>query len=284
MTINSPIGIFDSGLGGLTVAKRILEALPQESIAYVADQIHVPYGERSPEEIRSFALGITDFLIGRGAKLVIMACNMSSATALDSARRLFPETPIIGVIEAGARAALGTGAGTIGVLATTGTVGTRAYTRAMSETEVHEQACPRFVPIVEKGMCESRDAHSAALEYVTPLMEARCRTIILGCTHYPYLTLAIRKATGPDIALIDPAEETAREAANILHDSGMLNPPHAEPVHAYFTTGAPDQFADLGSGFLGTPIASVSQITWGLELRASEWQEKTVERTINSAR
>jgi glutamate racemase len=266
------------------VAKRILELLPRESIAYVADQIHVPYGERSPEEIRSFALGISDFLIGKGAKLVIMACNMSSATALDAARELHPDTPIIGVIEAGTRAALRASAGPIGVLATTGTVSTRAYTRALAEMQVFEQACPRFVPIVEQGMCESRDAESAAREYVTPLLRSGCRAIILGCTHFPYLARAIRKAAGSEIAIIDPAEETAREAANILLDSGMLNPPHAEPVHAYFTTGKPDQFADLGTGFMGTPISSVSQISWGLELRALEWQEKTVERTINSAR
>jgi len=288
LNINSPIGIFDSGLGGLSVARRILERLPQESIAYVADQAHVPYGERSPDEICGFALGISDFLIGRGAKLVIMACNMSSATAIVPAADLFPGIPVIGMIEAAARAAHRTAPlGAIGVLATKGTVSTGAYTRSLArvlpDTEVFEQPCPRFVPIVEQGMSDSPEADAAAREYVTPLLESGCRTIILGCTHYPFLIGAIREIAGPDIAIIDPAEETAIEAANILLDAGLLNPPHAEPVHAYFTTGAPGQLAELGSRFLGTPISSVSQISWGLELRAIEWQDKTVGRTISSA-
>lgn len=283
-----PIGIFDSGLGGLTVAKRVLEKLPRESIAYVGDQMHVPYGERPLDEIRSFALGITEFLIGRNAKLAIMACNMSSATALGAASELFPETPIIGVIEAGARAAVRTASGrAIGVLATRGTVSTGAYTRILRallpEMQVFEQACPRFVPLVEAGECDSPEADAAAREYVQPLLDAACRTIILGCTHYPFLERAIRKVAGPDIAIIDPAEETAVEAANILFDSGMLNPPHAEPLHAYFTTGLPDQLSLLGSRLLGRPIAEVQRISWGLELRAIEWQEKTVGQTIKSA-
>lgn len=284
----TPIGIFDSGLGGLTVAKRVLEKLPRESIAYVGDQIHVPYGERTPDEIRSFALGITEFLIGRDAKLAIMACNMSSATALGAASELFPETPVIGVIEAGARAAVRTAyAGAIGVLATRGTVSTGAYTRVLRmllpEMEVFEQACPRFVPLVESGECDSPEADAAAREHVQPLLDAGCRTIILGCTHYPFLERAIRKVAGQDTAIIDPAEETAVEAANILFDSGMLNPPHAEPAHAYFTTGLPEQLSSLGSRFLGRPIAEVQRISWGLELRAIEWQEKTAGQTIKSA-
>ena len=288
MNLDSPIGIFDSGIGGLSVAKRVLEKLPHESIAYLGDQIHVPYGERSSDEIRTFALGITDFLVRRNAKMVIMACNMSSAIALDAAHELFPGTPVIGVIEAGARAALRAADGCgVGVLATTGTAKTRAYTRIMTsilpEIAVYEQACPKFVPIVESGTSDSHEADAAAREYVEPLLDAGCRALVLGCTHYPFLIRAIRAAAGPDIAIIDPAEETAMEAANILFDAGLLNPPQAEPAHAYFTTGSPEQFAELGGRFMGKPIDEVQRLTWGLELRETQWQEKTDERTIKSA-
>jgi len=289
LSINSPIGIFDSGLGGLTVAKRVLEELPHESVAYLGDQIHVPYGERPPREIRSFALGITDFLIRQNAKLVIMACNMSSATALSSAHEMFPGTPMVGVIETGVRAAVragGVSRGPIGVLATAGTVGTRAYTetilRLLPEAVVIEQACPRLVPLVEAGLCDSPEAEEATREYVQPLLSAGCRTLILGCTHYPFVMESIRGIAGPDAIIIDPAEETAMEAANILFDAGRLSPPHAEPAHVYFTTDRPEQFAELGGRFLGRTISGVRKITWGLELRAIEWQEKTGVRTMKS--
>ena len=266
-----------------------MEKLPQESIAYVGDEIHVPYGERSPQEVRGFALGITGFLIQQNAKLVIMACNMSSATALAAAQELFPETPTIGVIEAGVRAAVraGTG-GSIGVLATTGTVNTHAYTRAllrlMPEATVLEQACPRFVPLVEAGMWDSPEAEEAVCEYLEPLLSAGCKTLILGCTHYPFLMEAVRKIAGSDVTLIDPSEETAREAANILFDVGILNPPHVEPTHVYFTSAAPDKFAELGSRFLGRTICGVRHITWGLDLGAIEWQEKMAAQMMKSAR
>ena len=289
MSFDAPIGIFDSGLGGLTVAKKVLDRLPRESIAYAGDEINIPYGERSAQEIRSLALGITEFLIGRKAKLVIMACNMSSATALSAAQEAFPDVPVIGVIEAGVRAAVRAATGApIGVLATTGTVKTGAYARLIScflpETPVYEQACPKFVSLVEAGAWDTPKAEDAVREYASPLLDAGCRTLILGCTHYPFLADTIRRAAGPGVALIDPAEETAVEAANILFDAGVLNPPHVEPVHSYFTSARPDKFAELGSRFMGRTIRGVEQITWGLDLRAIEWQEKTVEPTTKSAR
>lgn len=275
MKFDSPIGFFDSGIGGLSVVKRVLEKLPHESTAYLGDQFHVPYGERSAAEIRSFALGITEFLIRQDSKMVIMACNMSSAVALQVAQERFPATPIIGVIEAGARAALrAAGGGNIGILATTGTVKTLAYTGIITtllpETRVYEQACPKFVPIVESGRSDTQDADEAAREYVKPLINAGCRVLVLGCTHYPFLMRAIRKAAGPDVVIVDPAEETALEAANILFDAGLLSPSHAEPVHSYFTTGSPEQFAALGGQFLGRPIDEVRKLTWEMTLREAE--------------
>ena len=288
MTGNSPIGIFDSGFGGLTVAKRVIERSPRECITYVADQIHVPYGERSPREIRSFALGIAEFLIRRGAKLVIMACNMSSATAVRAARELFPDTPIIGVLEAGARSAARIASGgPIGVIATTGTVSTGAYTKALRqllpEAVVLEQACPRFVPLVEAGKCSSPEAEAAARGYVEPLLAAGCRTLILGCTHYPFLMDVIRRVAGPEVAIVDPAEETAAEAADILHEAGLANSADAVPEHVYLTTGSPAQFAELGSRFLGRTICDVRRISWGLDLGVIEWQEKMAGQTTKSA-
>ena len=282
------IGIFDSGLGGLTVVKRVIERLPHESIAYVGDQCHVPYGERTPDEIRSFALGITGFLIEQNAKLVIMACNMSSATALDAAHKLYPSVPTIGVIEAGVRAAIRVASGRpIGVLATTGTVSTRAYSntllRLMPEAEVIEQPCPLFVPLIEAGKWNSDEAREAVGQYVCPLISDGCNVLILGCTHYPFLNRFIKQEAGPGVTIIDPAEETAVEAANILFDARLLNPPTAEPAHSYFTTGDSEQFAGLGSPLLGSRIAGVRRINWGLDMKEITCQEKTAAQTTKSA-
>ncbi len=286
---DAPIGVFDSGVGGLTVAREISAKLPQEHIAYVGDEVHIPYGDRPADEIRSYALGITRFLIDKcEAKMVVMACNMSSALALNDARAMFPGVPILGVIEAGARAASKvSGDGRVGIMATQGTVNTRAYTSALSrlidQADVHEQACPRFVPLIESGQADSDEARDAVAEYAEPLMRRRYGTIILGCTHYPFLAHVIGKHVGPSVRLIDPAEETALEARDILADSGMLNPPHIEAVERYYTTARPDQFAALGSAFLGKPLDLVEQIRWGIDLGAIEWLEKTVEQTTRSA-
>lgn len=290
MRTDAPIGVFDSGLGGLTVVKEIIERLPQEHIAYVGDEIHMPYGGRPPEEILGFALGITRFLVdGCGAKMVVMACNMSSALALGAAREMFPGIPIIGVIDAGARAAARVSQdGRVGILATQGTVNTKAYTRAlnglMAGADVLEQACPRFVPLIEGGKTDSPEAHDAVAEYTEPLMRGGYGTVVLGCTHYPFLADAIGQRVGAGVTLIDPAEETAIEAREILSDTGMLNAPHTEPVHRYCTTARPDQFAALGSDFLGRPLDLVEQIRWGIDLGAMEWLETMVEQTTRSAR
>jgi glutamate racemase len=283
-----PIGVFDSGLGGLTVAKRLLEKLPHESMVFVGDEIHIPYGERTPQQIKGLALGICEFLVGQDAKLIIMACNMSSATALSASRDIFPEIPIIGVIEAGVRALLNTAEkGPVGVLATTGTVKTGAYSstvrRWIPNAEVYEQACPSFVPLVEEGKWNTPEAEAVAAEYVKPLIERGCRTLILGCTHYPYLSDTIRKVAGEDVLLIDPAEETVLEASNILREMGGLNPPRLEPVHTYYTSADTHRFAALGSNFLGKKIHDVERLAWGVDLRIRECQEKTEEETTKSA-
>ena len=282
------IGVFDSGVGGLTVVKALSQRLPQEGICYVADEAHVPYGDRSPDEIRRFALGITRFLIEQGAKIVVMGCNMSSAVALGPARQLFPDTPMVGVIEAGVRAAVRASDDCrFGVLATTGTVNTGAYTREIlrlcPDAIVCEQPCPRFVPIVESGMCDSEEAESAAREYLAPLLAQRCRTIILGCTHYPFLASTIARVVTSDIIMIDPAEETATEVADILHKCGALATEKNEGWHRYFVTASPERFTTVGERFLGKAITEVEEIQWGRDLGEVEWLEKTVEQTTKSA-
>jgi glutamate racemase len=153
----------------------------------------------------------------------------------------------------------------------------------MPDVEVIEQACPPFVPLVEAGKWDSAEAREAVRHYVGPLISAKCEVLILGCTHYPFLTRFIRQEAGPGVTIIDPAEETAVEAANILFDARMLNPPTTEPVYSYFTSAAPEQFTELGSPLLGSRITGVRKIEWGPDLREITWQEKTAEQTMKSA-
>lgn len=285
--IDAPIGIFDSGLGGLTVVKQVIEKMPRENIIYIGDEAHVPYGEKTSDDIRNYALGITDYLISRGAKLVIMACNMSSANALKAARKAFPGTPIIGTIDAGSRTAVSTADKRIGVLATKGTVASGAYTATIQaidgSIDVYEQGCPKFVPLVESDMCGSSSADEAAREYVEPLIRAGCDTLILGCTHYPFLLDAICGAAGSDIKIVDPAEETTVQAREILRNAGLLNSSETEPARAYFTTAFPERFESLGGRFLGMKV-DARELAWGIDMRENIWSEMMAEQTMSSAR
>jgi glutamate racemase len=265
-----PIGVFDSGLGGLTVAGELLRNLPNESIVYLADTAHVPYGERPLEEIEGFAVGITGYLIDRGAKAVVMACNMSSAVALQSAREAYPNIPILGVIGPGARAAVATGSKAIGVLATTGTVRSGAYGRNIRklepEAQVWEQPCPAFVPLVEAGLADSEEAEVAVRQCVEPLIESGADTLILGCTHYPFLREAIVRAA-PNARIIDPAEETVRELSKILNERGIENDGDEDDLdHIFIASGDADGFARLGGKFLGREIAKVEHAQWDVDL------------------
>lgn len=260
-------------MGGLSVASQIMRLLPNERILYFADNAHVPYGERPLEEIQSFALGITGFLIEQGAKAVVMACNMSSAVALDIAREHYPHTPILGMIEPGARAAMSVADGRpIGVLATTGTVKSGAYAREIAKLgcphDTVQQACPRFVPLIESGRADSEEAEAAAADYVKILIDGKCSTIILGCTHYPFVRKAIEAAAGSCVTIVDPAEETARFLENILLEKGLASK-SLNASHVFYTSGETDDFSALGSAFLGRPIENVVKVTWGVELGVS---------------
>lgn len=264
--MTSPIGVFDSGLGGLSVARHILEKLPNERIVYFADSARVPYGERPLEQIQEFALAIVGFLISKGAKAIVMACNMSSAVALDISRRAYPNVPILGVIGPGARAAVDACNGApIGVLATTGTIKSGAYEKSVAQLDpavpVFGQACPKFVPLVESGQAESEEAEAAACTYVAPLLSEGCRTLVLGCTHYPFLRKQIAAAAGAGVAIVDPAEETVRVLGNSLVEHGLASE-GPDSNHEFYASGDTEGFATLGSAFLGRRIESVEHMEW----------------------
>ncbi len=238
---NAPIGVFDSGLGGLTVVRCLWEVLPAEHIVYVADQAHVPYGGRELAEVCGFACAISEALLARGCKALVMACNISSATALPCVRAEHTDLPVLGVILPGARAAVAqTRSGRIGVLATEGTVRSGAYTRALhaldSALNVLEVPCPAFVPLIEAGELDTPAAFAAARTCLEPLRAADVDTVILGCTHYPFL-LPVLRDIAPTLDFVDPAEQTARELAAQLAPAPPSPLRGPAPRHLLATTG-----------------------------------------------
>jgi len=228
------IGIRDSGVGGLTVARAIRQQLGHARLLYFADTAHVPYGDREPDEVKFFALSISRFLLQVGAQSLVFACNTTSAYALDEAQARFP-VPVVGMIEPGARAAVeATSGGRIGVLATQATVDSNVYSRTLRalrpDVQAREVGCPLFVPLVEGEQAQGQDAQDAARKYLQPLLQARCDTVILGCTHYPLL-LPVLRAVAPQIRFIDPAHAVARQVAaqvRALPASAQLATAHAQ--------------------------------------------------------
>lgn len=233
------IGIRDSGVGGLTVARCIRRLLPAAPLIYFADTAHVPYGDRTPHEVRHFALNISQFLIEQGAQMVVFACNTTSAHALGAARDKFP-VPVFGMIEPGAKAALEIAQGqSVGVLATQSTVDSGVYPATLQKfqhgTSCQQIACPDFVPLVENEQSESIAARRACRRYLAPLREAEVRTVILGCTHYPLL-LPLLQEEAPEIAFVDPAEALAREVACLLEET-TFDSLNSQPDDVYFVSG-----------------------------------------------
>ena len=261
---SKPIGVFDSGIGGLTVVKEIHRILPRESTIYFGDTARVPYGPKSEGTVKRFALQNGRFLTGLGVKAILIACNTASSVALHTLQEhLSP--PVLGVIEPGVKAAVkGTKTGKIGVIGTVGTIESEAYPRAIRqhgrEFEVFGQACPLFVPLVEEGWLTKRSTHLIAEEYLTPLKKYGIDTLILGCTHYPLLKPIISDVMGPDTTLIDSAEQTARELFFLLNNRGLLSYQGNEPEHRYFVSDVPRRFREVAERFLGKTIESVNQI------------------------
>lgn len=255
MMRKAPIGVFDSGLGGLTVFKALARRMPEEALIYFGDTAHVPYGSKSPEAIARFSMEAARFLAGRGIKLLVVACNTSSAWALPAIRRAL-KVPAIGVIEPGARAALAVSrGGRIGIIGTEATVKSRAYPRMIKtlspRAKTYATACSLFVPLVEEGWWNGAVVGAVARKYVAPLKRARVDTLILGCTHYPYLKPVLARVMGPGVRLIDSAEETARETQCLLSDLGLRAPRGGRGRREFYASDAPGRFRRLARRMLG---------------------------------
>jgi glutamate racemase len=256
-----PIGVFDSGVGGLTVARTILELLPHEPLIYVGDTARFPYGPKPIEEIRRYALEIAEFLVHRDVKMLVVACNSVEVSAIgDIAARA--GIPVIGVIDPGARAAVrATRNGVIGMIGTQATVSSGAYERAVAATgapvELHSRACPAFVDFVERGDTTSERLRSAARGYLEPLRERGIDTLILGCTHYPLLSGLLQMELGPGVVQVSSAEETAKDVYAALLREGLQRDGAAVPTHEFLSTGDPASFGRVAQIFLGPEIAEV---------------------------
>jgi glutamate racemase len=263
----TPLGVFDSGIGGLTVARALFERLPRESVIYFGDTARVPYGPKSPETVRRYSREILAYLLHRGVKAVVVACNTSTAHALEHLRAHAP-VPVVGVIEPGARAAVAaTASGRIGVIGTAGTITSGAYERAIKalrpEATVVSQACPLFVPLVEEGWFDHPATALIAREYLQPLERARVDVLVLGCTHYPLLRSLLGQVLGPGVRLIDSAEETANAVCHELETAGMLAPAGGQPTHQFVVSDDEPHFRRVGARFLGEKLQDVAVVPLG---------------------
>ena len=260
----APIGVFDSGIGGLTVVRELRAALPYEGIVYFGDTARVPYGSKSPEVVREYALQIGRFMVGQSVKAIVVACNTVSSVALPLLRS-HSECPVVGVIEPGARAAAAaTRSGVIGVVGTIGTIESEAYERALHaidrDLRVVQVACPLFVPLVEEGWEDRPEARSIAQIYLSPLLERGIDTLILGCTHYPVLRPTLQSVMGETVTLIDSAIATAAEVRELLEEKRLLTDGAGQSQPRFFVSDLPFRFKDISERFLGAPLASVERV------------------------
>lgn len=263
-----PIGMFDSGVGGLTVARAVIDLLPGEDLLYLGDTARGPFGPRDLAEVREFALEIVDWLVGQGVKMVVVACNTAAAAALAEAQATF-SVPILGVVEPGLRAGLrATTRRHVGMIGTAATVESGAYEAALermrSDVVLESVACPRFVEFVESGETTGAAVAGVAAEYLAPLRSSGVDTLILGCTHYPLLARVISDAVGRDVTLISSADETAFEVADIMSMTGTRRTPttSAAGSHRFVCTGDTESFQRLGERFLGPEVAGVEHLEW----------------------
>ncbi|MGA9115546.1 MAG: glutamate racemase [Bacteroidota bacterium] len=256
-----PIGVFDSGIGGLTVVRSLIRHLPRENIVYFGDTARVPYGPKSPQVVRDYAAQDTDFLIARGVKMVVVACNTVSSVALDVVQKR-ARVPVLGVIQPGADAAAASSRRRrVGVIGTRATIGSNAYLHALRRRdpslEVFLRECPLFVPLAEEGWEAHAVTTLVAREYLFPLTLEKIDTLILGCTHYPLLRGAIQAAVGEGVVLIDSGEAVALETERMLDGGGLRNPSGDQPHLQFFVSDIPARFAELGERFLGRSMGRV---------------------------
>lgn len=261
-----PIGIFDSGIGGLTVVRAVKELLPNESIIYFGDTGRVPYGNKSKSTITEYSLQITRFLEEKGVKMIVIACNTATAHALEDVVR-HTKLPVVGVVEPGARAAIKkTKSKRIGVIGTQGTINSKAYNHAIGvldpTAEVFGQACPLFVPLAEEGWFDHPATRLIIREYLKPLEIKHIDTLVMGCTHYPLLRSAIERELFDSIAIVDSAEEIASEVKKVLKEHSILTTSKEKPAYSYFVSDLNYRFKELGQSFLGEPFKSVEMHEW----------------------
>ncbi len=264
---DSPIGIFDSGFGGLTVARAVIDQLPNESVLYLGDTARQPYGPKPIGEVREYALECLDHLVDQGVKMLVIACNSASAAMLRDARERY-DVPVVEVIlPATRRAVAATRTGRIGVICTRATAESQAYDDAFAaapHVTLSTRACPEFVGFVERGVTGGEELLAVAHRYLDPLVEAGVDTLVLGCTHYPLLTGVISYVVGDGVTLVSSAEECAKDVYRALAERGLeQDPATAAPVHRFLTTGQPGEFATIGRRFLGPELETVSQFAGG---------------------
>ena len=259
------IGIFDSGVGGLTVFKEISRLLPGENLVYLGDTARVPYGTKSVETVQRYALEAAEFLVNQGVKLLVVACNTASAVALPLLREHF-KLPVIGVIEPGARRAASSLNRRIGVIGTEGTINSQRYAEAIHalvpDAKISSVACPLFVPLAEEGWAGHEIARLTAVEYLQPLMTEEIDTLVLGCTHYPLLSNTLRQVLGGTVLLVDSAAETAKSVKEVMQQHGLNNSENGGQ-HTFFVTDVPTRFERVGQAFLGKSRGEIEQIQIG---------------------
>jgi len=263
MNKDSPIGVFDSGIGGLTVLHSIMDALPRENTVYLGDTARAPYGAKSVETVLRYSFENSEFLVEKGVKIVVVACNTSTAIALGRLQERL-SVPVIGVIEPGVRRAVrNTKNKKIGVIGTEATIQSGAYTGALKAAdggiEVYSRACPLFVPLVEEGWTDNAVVELTVKAYLASLKQSGIDTLILGCTHYPLLKKAIRKFMGSNVRLVDSAEETAKEVVVALKKNTLAKK-SGKGIHSFFVSDTPDRFIKVGRRFLGEKVESAVRI------------------------
>ncbi|MFH0990851.1 MAG: glutamate racemase [bacterium] len=265
MSNSRPIGVFDSGIGGLTVVRALTHHLPQENIVYFGDTARVPYGPKSSLVVREYAAQDTEVLLQHNVKLIVIACNTVSAVALDVVQKK-AKVPVLGVILPGAEAAVGaTTKRRIGIIGTIGTINSHAYTNAIRQldpsVQVFSQACPLFVPLAEEGWTNHKATELIAKEYLFPLTLEKIDTLILGCTHYPLLKEIISKVLHHSVSLIDSGEATAAVVQTTLDRLDMRNPSTLKPNLQFFVSDLPHKFTEVGERFLGQKLGKIQRIS-----------------------
>jgi glutamate racemase len=263
---DAPIGIFDSGFGGLTVVRAVLDQLPHEPVLYLGDTARQPYGPKPIREVREYALECLDHLVAAGVKALVIACNSASAAVLRDARERYP-VPVVEVIfPATRRAVAATRTGRVGVICTAATKASMAYDDAFAAAPgvvLTTQACPLFVDFVERGVTSGPELVAVARSYLEPLVVEGVDTLVLGCTHYPLLTGVLSFVLGDGVTLVSSAEETAKDVYSLLVRRQLERPPDLPPPrHRFLTTGRPSEFRELGRRFLGPELDDVDQFAW----------------------